>query len=396
MLTDALPPPLTDAEAAHAARVAAALRERIDTEGGWIPFSTFMEIALYAPGLGYYAVPRALFGADGDFVTAPELSPLFAACLSNGVADVLAQTGGGDVVEFGGGSGALAAEMLPALLRIGASVRHYRIVEPSPALAARQRDRLACDPGLSVCRDRFAWHEALPDESWCGAAIANEVVDALPVDRFRVTRDGCEAVGVARAGDGFAFEARTAGDALASAVESLQGALSARMPPGFVSELRPGQRAWLRDGTRGLTKGAVLVFDYGLPRDHYYHASRDGGTLCGFRRHRRIVDPLATPGLQDLTAWVDYSALADDGADAGLALGGFATQAHYLLAAGIDAELARLSEDAEPAALRALRQDAATLMLPGEMGERFKVMALTRGISGPLHGFGFRDLAASL
>jgi SAM-dependent MidA family methyltransferase len=396
VLTDAPPPPLTEFESAHVARVAAALRARIEAEGGWIPFATFMEVALYAPGLGYYAVPRALFGAAGDFVTAPELSPLFAACLANGVADVLARTGGGDVVEFGAGSGALAAEMLPALLRVGAPVGHYRIVEPSPALAARQRDRLAGDPKLAACRGRFAWHDAVPDEAWRGVAIANEVVDALPVDRFRVTRDGCEAVGVVGAGEGFAFEARPAGEALAEAVEELQRALSARMSPGFVSEWRPGQRAWLRDGTRALTKGAFLVFDYGLPRDHYYHASRDGGTLCGFRRHRRIADPLATPGLQDLTAWVDYSALADDGAGAGLALGGFATQAHYLLAAGIDAELACLSENADPAALRGLRQDAATLMLPGEMGERFKVMALTRGISGPLHGFGFRDLAASL
>jgi SAM-dependent MidA family methyltransferase len=140
----------------------------------------------------------------------------------------------------------------------------------------------------------------------------------------------------------------------------------------------------------------MLVVDYGLPRAQYYHPSRDGGTLCGFRRHRRVADPLAEPGLQDLTAWVDFSALADDGGACGLELGGFATQAHYLLATGIQHEVARLSEAAGETTRRGLGQDAATLLLPGEMGERFKVMALMRGIRGTPLGFGFRDLAPSL
>jgi SAM-dependent MidA family methyltransferase len=396
VLTELPLPPLTGAEATHGARVAAELSERIEAAGGWIPFSSFMETALYAPGLGYYVVPRALFGPGGDFVTAPELSPLFAACVANGVAGLLAEAGGGDVVEFGAGSGALAAELMPALLRLGAPVARYRIVEPSPVLAARQRERVDGEPALAACRDRFAWQVAAPREEWQGVAIANEVIDALPVDRFRVTTGGCEALGVAMADGGFRFEARPAGAALAAAVDALQRALSSPMLPGFVSEWRPGQRAWLEEALRTLTRGAFLAFDYGLPRDQYYHASRDGGTLCGFRQHRRVADPLADPGLQDLSAWVDYSALADDAEQAGFSLGGFATQAHYLLAAGIDGELARLSQDADPATLRRLRQDAATLMLPGEMGERFKAMALTRGIRGPLHGFGFRDLAASL
>jgi SAM-dependent MidA family methyltransferase len=396
VLTGAPPPPLTEAEAAHAASAASALAARIEAAGGWIPFSSFMEAVLYAPGLGYYMAPRPLFGEAGDFVTAPELSPLFPACVANAVADVLERTGGGDVVEFGAGSGALAAELMPSLLRLGAPVARYRIVEPSPALVARQKARVSGDPALAACRDRFAWHDAAPGEAWQGAAIANEVVDALPVERFRIASRGCEALGVAAVGDGVRFEPRPAGGELAAAVAALQAALSTPMPAGFVSEWRPGQRAWLDRTARSLEKGAIFVFDYGLPRDQYYHASRDGGTLCGFRQHRRVADPLATPGLQDLTAWVDYSALADDAAAAGLALGGFATQAHFLLAAGIDGELLRLSEGAQPAALRKLRQDAATLMLPGEMGERFKAMALTRDIRGPLHGFGFRDLAASL
>jgi SAM-dependent MidA family methyltransferase len=373
-----------------------ALKARIAAAGGWIPFAEFMEAALYAPGLGYYVTPRPLFGAAGDFVTAPELSPLYAACLANGVADLLEQAGGGDVVELGAGSGALASGLLPALSRLGAPVARYRIVEPSPALAARQRERIGADPALSGLADRFDWLERPPTRQWNGVAIANEVVDALPVDRFRVSAGGCEALGVVATEGGFAFEPRPAGRALASAVASLQRALPAPMPPGYVSEWRPGQRAWLAGVADALARGAVLVADYGLPRAQYYHPSRDGGTLCGFRRHLRVADPLADPGLQDLTAWVDFSALAEDGDAAGLAVGGFATQAHYLLETGIDQELERLAAAAGEAAGRSLRQGAATLLLPGEMGERFKLMAFVRGIRGPFRGFGFRDLSASL
>ena len=396
MLTGAPPPPLTAEECAGRERMSAALRARIAGAGGWIPFREFMATALYEPGLGYYVTPRALFGATGDFVTAPELSPLFAACLANGVAGLLAGSGGGDVVEFGAGSGALAVELLPALQRLGAPVARYRIVEPSPALAARQQERVGAEPALAHWQGRIEWLEAAPRQAWRGVAIANEVVDALPVDRFRVTAAGCEALGVVVAGEGFGFAPGPADASLAAAVESLQRTLPVPMPAGYVSEWRPGQREWLAGCARSLERGAILIADYGLPRAQYYHPSRDGGSLCGFRRHRRVADPLADPGQQDLTAWVDFSALADDGAAGGLALGGFATQAHYLLAAGIEGELARLAETGDEAARRALRQDAATLLLPGEMGERFKVMALVRAIRGPLPGFGFRDLAASL
>jgi SAM-dependent MidA family methyltransferase len=168
------------------------------------------------------------------------------------------------------------------------------------------------------------------------------------------------------------------------------------MPAGFVSELRPGQAEWIRQASAGLGHGALFVIDYGLPRAQYYHASRHGGTLCGFRRHRRVDDPLAMPGAQDLTAWVDFSALADAGGAAGLAIGGFATQAHFLLETGIERELARLVESVGDRDRALQRQAAATLLLPGEMGERFKVLAFAREFRGPLDGFGFRDLTASL
>ena len=393
MLTATPPPAPTEEESAHVTSVAAVIRERIAEAGGWLPFADFMDVALYAPGLGYYATPRALFGADGDFVTAPELSPLFAACIANGIAGLLEKTGGGDVVEFGAGTGSLAADVSALLASRGAPVSRYRIVEPSPALAARQRKRVARAPATT---GRFEWLHEPPRDAWQGVAFANEVLDALPVERFRLRGDGCDAIGVVAASGGFSFEPRPAGVALAGAVEDLQRRLPSPMPEGFVSELRLRQRGWLAAAARSMTRGAMLLVDYGLPRSQYYHPSRDGGTLCGFRRHRRVEDVLANPGLQDLTAWVDFSALVDDAVACGLEPGGFATQAHYLVSTGIERELARLSESTDERGRLALRQSAATLLLPGEMGERFKVLALARGIRGPFDGFGFRDLSVSL
>lgn len=396
MLTASDVPPPDAAEAAHSARVADAVRARLAEAGGWLPFSAFMETALYAPGLGYYVTERPMFGADGDFVTAPGLSPLFAACVANGIAGLLEKAGGGDVLEFGAGDGRFAQVAFAALVARGAPVGRYRIVEPSPVLADRQKRRLSQDAATYGLLDRFEWLDAPPRDSWQGVAFANEVVDALPVDRFRVAAEGVEALGVVAEADRFAWAPRPADAALAAGVEAIQRALPSRMTPGYASEICREGRAWLAGAARSLERGAILVVDYGLPRAQYYHPARAGGSLCAFRRHRRVEDVLANPGIQDLTAWVDFSALAEAGIAAGLELGGFATQAHYLIATGVERELAQLSEAAEEHEQLALRQFAATLMLPGEMGERFKALALVRGIRGPFAGFDVRDLSASL
>lgn len=386
-------PPLDAVERERAAELAARIHARIVDHGGWLPFSAFMQAALYEPGLGYYMADGAIFGGAGDFVTAPELSPLFAACLADAVAPLLAAAGDDEILEFGAGSGRLARELVAALARRGRAPRRYRIVEPSPRLRERQRALLEHADASTTAFELLA---TPPRDAWSGVAIANEVVDALPVDRFRVTAQGCEAIGVAADGDAFRWQVRPADGGLAAAVAGLQRRLPQPMPPGFVSELRIGQDAWLRDAAAALARGALVVIDYGLPRAQYYHASRDGGTLAAFRRHRRVADVLAVPGTQDLTAWVDFSALADTARAAGLDSAGFATQAHFLLETGVDTELARLVDAAPERDRAAHRQAAATLLLPGEMGERFKVMALARGIRGPFHGFGFRDLGASL
>ncbi len=392
MLTPGGPAPLDPEEARRSRELEARIRGRIAENGGWLPFSAFMQAALYEPELGYYVSGGAIFGSAGDFVTAPELSPLFAACLAHAV-DGLLPDPAGEILEFGAGSGRLAAEIVAALARGGRAPRRYRIVEPSPVLRERQRRLLERTPPGTT---DFEWLEAPPRDGWSGVAIANEVLDALPVERFRVTAAGADAIGVVAAAGGFAWQARPADTALAHAVESLQESLPSRLPAGYVSEIRSGQREWIARAAAALQRGVLLVVDYGLPRAQLYHASRDGGTLCAFRRHRRVDDVLAEAGTRDLTAWVDFSAVADDARTAGLEPAGFATQAHFLLENGIEQELARLVDGATESLRAAHRQVAATLLLPGEMGERFKVMALARGIRGPFRGFGFRDLSASL
>jgi SAM-dependent MidA family methyltransferase len=219
----------------------------------------------------------------------------------------------------------------------------------------------------------------------------------MPVDRFRVTRNGCDTIGVVVAGQGFDWQSRPANAALSEAVASLTDAL----PDGYVSELSPMLPAWIEAAAATLGRGAMLLIDYGLPRSQYYHASRDGGSLCAFYRHRRVDDVFARVGLQDLTAWVDFTAVAEAATAAGLEVAGFATQAHFLASLGIDRELAAALEHCKTRATTsreplALSQGASMLLLPGEMGERFKVMALTRAIDGALAGFSFRDLSPSL
>lgn len=393
MLIAGEPPPPAAADARHAARVAAHLRGVIARAGGWVPFSRFMQEALYAPGLGYYMSGRPLFGGAGDFVTAPELTPLFADCVAAQLAEILAALPGADLVEFGAGSGRLAADLLAALRRRDRLPARYRIVEPSPALRERQRALLAARADLA---GRVEWLEAPPPEFWQGVAFANEVVDALPVDRFRIEEQGVSALGVAAGPAGFAWQLRPADAALAATVAAIQSRLPDPMPAGFVSDCRPELATWLARATATQTRGALLVIDYGLPCAQYYHPSRDGGTLASFRRHRRQEDVFGHPGLQDLTAWVDFSALAAAGRAAGLALAGFATQAHFLAALGIDREFARRVAGAPELERATTAQAVATLLLPGEMGERCKAMLLTRGLEAAWTGFGFRDLSESL
>jgi SAM-dependent MidA family methyltransferase len=382
-------PTLSPDEQAHADAVRSALERKIAAAGGWISFFDFMQFALYAPGLGYYSAGAEKFGARGDFLTAPELHPIFARCLARQVAQVFELTGGREIVEFGAGSGRLAVDLALALAELGREPSRYSIVDVSADLRARQRELVHAVLGSRAgC---FDWVDGVPAEPIRGAVIANELLDALPVERFRIVNGAVEQLGVRVAGDSLSIAARAAPPAFAAKVS----ALGVMGEGGYVSEFCPLLAGWIGSVAPLIARGALFVLDYGLPRAHYYHRERRQGTLLCHFRHRAHADPLTRIGLQDITAWVDFTALAEAGDAAALDVLGYSTQAHFLLGAGMHEEIERLA--GQPARERdAATRAASRLLLPGEMGEAFKVMALGRGVSEPLVGFTVRDLRHTL
>ena len=392
------PFPELDADAAaHAARVLAAVHAAIAARGGALPFDEYMELALYAPGLGYYAAGARKLGADGDFITAPEVSPLFGRALARQVAEVAALVGGDAVLELGPGSGALAAALLPELARLGAAPARYLMLEPSPDLRERQRARLAA---LRVPTE-LVWLERLPERPIVGTILANEVLDALPCERF-VVRDGApRELAVAVREGALALVERPARGALVEAVGAIERELGAPLPEGTEHEWRSRLAPFVATLGGALDRGLLLLVDYGLGRRELYGPARPRGTFRAHHRHRALDDALFRPGLCDLTAWVDFTAAADAGLGAGLAFAGYTTQAHLLLGCGLTELLAEPFEEegtGEPLALAQARRsrDAQRLTLPDEMGERFKALGLARGIDRPLRGFALRDLSHTL
>jgi SAM-dependent MidA family methyltransferase len=391
MPDSSLPPPSPDA-LAHSERLRAHIMAEIAAAGGLLPFDRYMELALYAPGLGYYAAGARKLGPEGDFVTAPEISPLFGRCMAAQCAEILGALGGGDLLEFGAGTGALAAEMIATLERLGAAWQEYLILEPSPDLRERQRVTLADRVPGSLCRVR--WLDRLPDV-FRGVMLGNEVLDAFPVHRFRIGSEGVEE-GFVTAGPRGLVEtwapARSAGlEAAVRALESAHGTL----PEGYCSEVSGRLAPWLRSVGAALQQGALLLVDYGYTAAEYYHPERSAGTLRCHYRHRVHADPLLWPGLQDITASVDFTAVARAEEATGLSLAGYATQAAFLLGTGIDRWLAE-SDPADVVAHQRLVQAARTLTLPGEMGERFKAIGLGRGLDLAWRGYSFRDLRSRL
>ena len=383
-----LPEPPPEARA-HAARLTARIAAEIDAAGGAIPFERYMELALYAPGLGYYVAGARKLGPAGDFVTAPELGGLFAQCLAVQCAEVLERSGGDTVVELGAGSGALAAGLLAALEAVGAAPRRYAIVEVSPELRERQRATLAARAGALA--GRVEWWERLPAPgSVRGVIVANEVLDALPVHRFRIRGGRVRMLGVARAGEGFGWVELDPEPALERAVRAVEADLGRALPEGYTSELCLRLAPWVATVTGLVGRGAALFVDYGHPRAEYYHETRRDGTLMCHYRHRAHGEPLVLAGLQDITAHVDFTAVAEAGTAAGAELLGYTTQAWFLMGCGLERHAQALAAAPERERWR-LAQEVRTLALPTEMGERFKAIALGRGVEGPLAGFALRD-----
>ena len=377
-----LPPPDATARA-HSERVVDAVRGRIHEAGGWIPFSDYMQLALYAQGLGYYVAGARKFGTEGDFVTAPELTPLYAGALAVQVGAILSRSGG-DVLELGAGSGRFASDLLASLHAAGIAPTAYRILEPSPELRERQRETL--HERVPALVARVDWLDRLPARMR-GAVVMNEVLDAVPVS-IVVRSDGRWLErGVRDTDGGLAFADRELTQ------PTLRALARARFPDegDYASELNPAAEALVGTLGRRLDDGALLVVDYGFPRHEYYHPQRTSGTLVGHYRHRVHADPFLWPGLSDLTAHVDFTAIAQAGVAAGLAVAGFTTQAAFLLGCGI---LDRLQETGPPGSPAYIREASAVqkLLSPSEMGELFKVLALARtdGIAWP--GFAIADM----
>jgi SAM-dependent MidA family methyltransferase len=389
MPTDILDP----AALAHSEHLRDLIRAQIAEAGGAIPFSRFMELALYAPGLGYYSAGAVKFGAAGDFVTAPELGPLFAECVAEALAPPIREIGEeAAFVEIGGGSGAFAEAAIKHLMAIGAMPARYAILEPSADLRERQRERLRQRLTPPVF-DRVAWLDGPIHSRWNGVLFANEVIDALPTPRFTIRDGEIFEEHVALDAEGrFVRTDRPADALLTAAVRHVERQLPAPFAEGYRSEALPQLPYWLQAVAGGLDAGALLFVDYGHPRAEYYAPSRSEGTLRAFHRHQLADDVHARVGLQDLTASVDFTALAEAGTGAGFEFAGYCSQASFLIGNGLDRRLAEHeARSADEAARYALRQQVKRLTLPDAMGERFQAMGFARGVE-----FGAAFLAGDL
>jgi SAM-dependent MidA family methyltransferase len=373
-------------------QLSVALSERLRADiaaHGPLSFAVFMDRALYEPGLGYYSAGLHKLGQSGDFVTAPELGELFAACLARQVGELAPALQHYDILEVGAGTGKLAVDLLRALPP-ERSPERYLILETSADLRRVQRDHIAAY--APDWMERVTWLEEPPATAWRGVLIANEVVDALAAERFRISAEGVEQICVTVRGAAFDWAFRPAPIELENAVRQVESGLGRALPIGYRSEVRPRLGAWLDALTARLHTGLALFVDYGYPRREYYLSERTDGTLMCHYRHCAHDDALFWPGLQDITAWVDFTALAEAADDCRLEVVGYNTQAMFLLGCGLEAVLAEQSDGRTDVGL-ALNAEARQLTLPGNMGERFQVMGLARNLgSESLAGFSLQDL----
>jgi SAM-dependent MidA family methyltransferase len=361
----------------------------IEATSGWIDFSRFMELALYAPGLGYYSSGAEIFGKPGDFVTAPELTPLFGRSLAAQARQVMALSAP-RILEAGAGTGSLARDLLNELDAFGELPESYAILEISEALRERQRQTLSetCPRWL----DRVEWIDTLP-EGFDGLALANEVLDAMPAHRVRWRGGDPVECGVGLENGEFVWRERPAAALLRERMKA--AAEEYTLPEGYIAEIGLAAENWVRSWGAILGKGVLIVIDYGFPRGERFHPRRAGGTLMCHYRHRAHEDPFSFVGLQDMTAHVDFSALAKAAIDGGLDVLGYTTQAAFLLNCGIIDRLSQIPDTASPRYMKEARA-AQRLLSPEGMGEVFKAVAFGKGIDKELIGFSRGDRSAAL
>lgn len=364
-------------------RLTTLIRSEIEAESA-LGFDQYMNLALYAPQLGYYRNGRPVFGSAGDFITAPETSSLFGTCVANQCADLLEEMAGGNILEFGAGRGCLAEDILRTLDRLDVLPKRYYIVEVSGAMKAQQQSRLSELPDHLA--ERVCWLDSLPASGFEGIIIANEVLDAMPVRRFLKSDSGTQELKVGYETSGFVWKQASADHALRAVVAEIENTLSHRLAPGYQSEVNSWLEPWLASLQATMSQGVVLIIDYGYSREEYYHAERRHGTLLCHYRHRAHDDPFHMPGLQDITANVDFTAVAEYGSAADFDVLGYCTQGDFLIATGI-LEMAG-GGDVSVKDTQALKR----LIMPNEMGERFKVMALGKRVTNRLKGLSRADL----
>jgi len=378
--------------AEHSARVRDYLHKKIADAGGHLSFAEFMHEALYAPGLGYYTAGSAKFGADGDFVTAPEVSQVFGRVLARQCAEVLGDIDNGEVLEIGAGSGRLAVDMLSAFDALDTMPKAYRILEVSPDLVRQQQKKLREE--LPQLVDRVQWLSDLP-ATFSGVIVANEVLDALPIERFVRRASGVFQLCVTTDDKGFAWLEKVAPEPLEAAVLAIEADIGQVFPEGYTSEVSMAASAWIADLARCLNLGALILFDYGVSKREYYAPDRADGWLRCHYRHHAHSNPLIHPGIQDLTAWVDFSSVAAAACEAGLDILGYQSQSQFLMGGGLEIEMQGF-RDLPTAQQIELSGQIKTLTLPGEMGENFKCMALGRGDIATPSALNFADRTHAL
>lgn len=383
-MIDVLPQPEMFAQQ-HSQELTQLIVTDIAQQGGKITFARYMELALYAPGYGYYTAGAAKLGAAGDFVTAPEISPLFSRCISQQMIDVLQQFTAASILELGAGSGVMAADILLSMQAFNRLPAHYFILEISADLRERQQQTLQqrCPELLS----RVQWLDSLPQQ-FEGVIVANEVLDALPVHRFCVNNNMLQEIYVTQQNHELAYCLAEPSDAVLQVeLEQIHSNYLAELPY-YESEFSLAVPGLVRSLSQCLQAGLILLLDYGFPRAEFYHPHRNQGTLMCHYRHRAHADPFFWPGLQDLTAHVDFTQIAETAVAADLQVAGYTTQGAFLLGCGL-AEM--ILENDNTAAKYSQAQQIKLLTMPHEMGELFKVIALTRNLKSSLTGFAWQD-----
>jgi len=381
-----LPKPTAD-EITHSQKLSQHINQSIADAGGWIDFEQYMQLALYAPGLGYYSGGAQKFGEQGDFITSPEVSPLFAQTLANPLAALLKKIPDAKIIEFGAGSGKLAADLLLALQALNQLPEQYLIIELSAELQQRQRETLKQKaPHLA---ERVQWLNGLPETPVNAIVIANEVLDAMPVQRFSIKDNVVDVLGVEVKASELHLCYRAADKLLSQKIIELSDHFN-NEGHHYFSEINNHINPWIKSVSQSIHKGAIYLIDYGYPRSEYYSEDRHMGTFLGYYKHRSLDAALWYPGLQDLTAFVDFTEVAEAAIEHGLDVDGFTSQGNFLINAGLAQVVEKLEIENEIQRLQIMQQ-MKTLSLPAEMGERFKVIGLSKGLDENVPGFEVRD-----